>query len=424
MNRIEPLAPIHSIVYTSPDPAHIFTYTPGIEVLPSGRLIATMDMGGPGTRDLEGPKVIVPSSKDLVQGRVYISDDGGDSWRFTAYFPFIHARPFWAGNRLYLLGHADDLMISVSYDEGETWKEPSKLTEGEYWSCGACNVYHEKGKIYLSNERIKKVDHEKWFWQISNCAPVLMRADESSNLTCRENWTFSEDMVFYDHVDWDKSEYFGIPFYPERRFEMYRVGDKRAAAPCGWLESNVIRITDPDHIWYDNEGKTLHLFLRAPTGHTNFCALIQMKEMDNGTIRPDFVNAPSGKKWLYTPFPGGQMRFHILQDHITKLYWLISSQSQDSMIKPERMPANRYSLPDNERHRLQLHFSKNCIDWCFAGLIDCGATALESRHYACAAIRGDDLLVLSRSGDSHAHSAHNGNMITFHVVKNFRELVY
>jgi hypothetical protein len=40
------------------------------------------------------------------------------------------------------------------------------------------------------------------------------------------------------------------------------------------------------------------------------------------------------------------------------------------------------------------------------------------------AIYGDDLLVLSRSGDERAKNAHNGNFISFHKIKNFRDLVY
>ena len=94
------------------------------------------------------------------------------------------------------------------------------------------------------------------------------------------------------------------------------------------------------------------------------------------------------------------------------------------MIKPECMPSNRYGLPDNERHRLQLHFSKNCVDWCFAGLVDMGETPLQSRHYASMCILGDNLYVLSRSGDSSALSAHDTNMITLHEVENFRSLAY
>ena len=36
----------------------------------------------------------------------------------------------------------------------------------------------------------------------------------------------------------------------------------------------------------------------------------------------------------------------------------------------------------------------------------------------------NNLCVLSRSGDSRAKSAHDGNLITFHTVKDFRKLVY
>ena len=129
---------------------------------------------------------------------------------------------------------------------------------------------------------------------------------------------------------------------------------------------------------------------------------------------------------LFVPFPGGQMRFHICYDEQTKLYWLLGTQATDSMIKPSLMPKERYGLPDNERQRLVLHYSKNMLDWCFAGLVAKteGESLKESRHYASMAIDGNDLVILSRSGDKNAKSAHNGNIITFHRVKNFRDLVY
>lgn len=72
------------------------------------------------------------------------------------------------------------------------------------------------------------------------------------------------------------------------------------------------------------------------------------------------------------------------------------------------------------RQRLQLHFSKNCIDWCFAGLVAMGGSQKESRHYASMIIDGDDLHILSRSGDHRAKSAHDGNLVTFHTVTGFR----
>jgi hypothetical protein len=133
---------------------------------------------------------------------------------------------------------------------------------------------------------------------------------------------------------------------------------------------------------------------------------------------------PSGKKIVFVPCPGGQMKFHILYDEPTKLFWLLSSQSTDSMTRKERLPAERFDLPNNERHRLQLHFSKNCIDWCFAGLVSAGDSPKQSRHYASMAIDGDDLHIASRSGDTRAKDAHNGNLITFHTVRDFRSLIY
>jgi len=64
------------------------------------------------------------------------------------------------------------------------------------------------------------------------------------------------------------------------------------------------------------------------------------------------------------------------------------------------------------------------MDWCMAGLIARGKTPRQARNYPSAVIDGQDLHVLSRSGDHLARSAHNGNLITFHTIKNFRKLVY
>ena len=138
----------------------------------------------------------------------------------------------------------------------------------------------------------------------------------------------------------------------------------------------------------------------------------------------EFQTAPSGKRMLYVPCPGGQMKFHVLYDDATRLYWLLSTQARDSMTRVERLPDERYGLPDNERRRLQLHFSKNMIDWCFAGIVAVGETEKASRHYASMVIDGDDLHVLSRSGDRRAFSAHDTNLIAFHTILDFRSLIY
>jgi hypothetical protein len=107
-----------------------------------------------------------------------------------------------------------------------------------------------------------------------------------------------------------------------------------------------------------------------------------------------------------------------------KLYWLLSTQATDSMTRADRLAPDRFNLPNNERHRLQLHFSRNCIDWCFAGFVAMGESHRQARHYASMVIDEEDLHVLSRSGDARAKTAHDGNLITLNTVKGFRELVY
>ncbi len=194
--------------------------------------------------------------------------------------------------------------------------------------------------------------------------------------------------------------------------------------PPGWLETNVVQFTDPDHVWHDPEGRTFHLWMRAHTGGTGLACIARVEEGEDGSMETMLERAPSGETMLYAPCPGGQMRFHILQDPRTGLYWLLSSLATDSMVRPERLPADRYNLPNNERHILALHFSRNCIDWCMAGLVARGDNPRQARHYASMVIDGEDLHVLSRSGNQRAKTAHDGNIITFHTVANFRELVY
>jgi hypothetical protein len=64
------------------------------------------------------------------------------------------------------------------------------------------------------------------------------------------------------------------------------------------------------------------------------------------------------------------------------------------------------------------------MDWCFAGVVARGQTPQQARHYASMVVDGEDLLVLARSGDARAQSAHDGNLISLHVVRGFRDLVY
>ena len=411
---VRPLANDYVVVCESPSPTDLFCYSPGIVRLDNGRLIVTMNLGGKGWK------------KGDPRGRIFMSDDHGKSWKRVASFPFGQARPFTAGKALYILGQTREVKIIRSDDEGDTWSECAKLTDSQSWHQSACNVCYANGCIYLVME--KRVSHRIRNWMVGELAPVLMRGRLDADLTKRENWTFASELSFHDtipNLETDPAiDYFGVPFYPAHYPRGYDAAPGRNSAPIGWLETNVVQIKDPNHYWYDAKGKTFHLWMRAHTGGTGYAAVAKVVESADGSMITMLEKVPSGITALFLPCPGGQMRFHVLYDEKTKLYWLLSSQATDSMTRAERLPKNRFNIPNNERHRLQLHFSKNMVDWCFAGLVAVGNSAGEGRHYASMAIDGENLCVVSRSGDSRAKDAHDGNLITFHTVEDFRKLVY
>jgi hypothetical protein len=433
-----PLADSFVTVYESPDPQRLFAYSPGIARLDGGRLVATagarlvatIDIGGTGAAEPEGPLYRRGPHGQAWQGRVYTSDHGGKTWRERCRFPFMHARPFVAGDSVYVLGHAGDLTIIRSDDGGDTWSEPAKLTDGQFWHQAPCNVHYANGCVYLVMERRVTFDIKGWY--VGEIAPVLMRGHVGDDLTRRGNWTFASELSFrqvVENVEKDPDlDFFGVPFFkcPYPKGSMTAPG--RPMSPIGWLEANVVQISDPDHLWHDANGQTFHLFMRAHTGRTGYAALAKVVEQGEkpgtGAMKTMLQEAPSGKKMLFLPMPGGQLKFHVLCDAESKLYWLLSTQATDSMTRPDRLPADRYNLPSNERRRLQLHFSRNMVDWCFAGLVAAGPTEVASRHYASMAIDGDDLVILSRSGDERARNPHDGNLITFHRVRGFRNLAY
>jgi hypothetical protein len=427
---VRPLAQEYTVIYESPDPERVFCYTPGLAMLPGGRIVATLDLGGPGVADLPFPKWERGESGYAWTGKVFTSDDHGATWTHRTDFPYMHARPFVVGTTLYVLGQAADLQIIRSDDGGETWTAPAALTEGENWHQSACNVHYANGCVYLVMER--RMGDAIRSWRVGELAPVLMRGRIGDDLTLRANWTFADPLPFFDTIPDVETEpdidFFGVPFYPAAYPKGHLAAEGRNSAPIGWLETNVVQFTDPGHYWHDPSGRTFHLYMRAHTGGTGYAALAKAVEQGDtpgtGPIHTMLETVPSGRRMLYLPLPGGQMRFHILFDEPTGLFWLLSSQATDSMTRAELLGPDRFNLPNNERHRLQLHFSKNGVDWCFAGLVATGKTPRQARHYASMLVDGDNLLVLSRSGDHRAHGAHDGNIITLHTVKNFRELVY
>src|SRR5690606_19797403 len=99
---------------------------------------------------------------------------------------------------------------------------------------------------------------------------------------------------------------------------------KRVMAPIGWLEANLVQFHNPDHVWHDPSGRTFYIWMRAHTGSTNLACIAKATEDSSGCVSVGLATAPSGEPMVYVPCPGGHMRFHILYDEVSQLYWLLS----------------------------------------------------------------------------------------------------
>ena len=376
------------VITTSPNPDSIYLYTPAIAEGFGGRFVVAVDYGGPGTYSLDGPKSDFGDYKAGNQIRVLLSDDKGKTWRETpARIPMMHEILFKAGGSLYMIGHSGRLLITRSDDNGETWSEPAVLCPEPRWhqSCTAVDVYD--GKVTLVYEKWVAEKH-KW----PGVGPVLMQAREDADLTDPSNWKFSE--LYNPDDDMEAARPSGIPV--------------NAPGAPGMLETNVIRVHNPANPFYDATGKSVALLARASTGFPDIGVMLKGYEREDGSLAIGRFRKNEGEVY-FVHIPGGDLKFHILYDPESRLYWLLHSQIDGRM---------------NYRRRLALSYSPDLLRWTFAGLVAVGPTDHSARHYATMIQDGDDLFIVSRSGDEKARTAHDGNIVTFHRIKDFRKLIY
>ena len=197
-------------VFDSPDPKKVYAFSPGITRLDNGRLVVTMDTGGDGVATLtDVPK---DAKGNPWRGRIFTSDDRGKTWTLKGYTPLNHARPFVAGNSVYILGHRGDLGVVRSDDNGDTWSEASWLTQKQHWHQAPCNVHYMRGRIYLVMER--KTDSSFDGWPVSVLAPVVLSADVNADLTQAASWVFSNELTFHDAIQQAGAPHLiGVPFF-------------------------------------------------------------------------------------------------------------------------------------------------------------------------------------------------------------------
>ena len=376
------------VIAESPAPDSVFLYTPGIVEGFDGRLVVSVDYGGPGTSVLDGPRSDFGDYKSGNQIRVLLSDDNGKTWRETSSrIPMMHEILFKAGKSLYMIGHSGRLLITRSDDNGETWSEPSVLCPEPRWHQSCTPVDIHDGKVTLVYEKWVSDGHP---WP--GVGPVLMQAKVDDDLTEASSWKFSD--LYNPDEDMEASRHSGIPLTDPGK--------------AGILETNVIRVYDEKNPFYDPSGKSVVLMMRASVGLPDIGVMMRGVEKPDGSLAVEKLTK-NGREMYFAHIPGADLKFYVVYDPESRLYWLLHSQMDGRM---------------NYRRRLALSYSPDLLKWTFAGLVAVGPADNAARHYASMIIHGDDLLIVSRSGDERARNSHDGNLVTFHRVKDFRSLIY
>ena len=282
------------IIYASPDPKGIYLYTPALIEGFDGRLVAAVDLGGPGTDKLTGPRSTLGDYRTGNQVRVLVSDDKGETWTETpARLPMMHEILFKAGNALYMVAHSGILLATKSLDNGITWSEPSVLVNQPRWHQSCANVDIHDGRITLVYEKWISDGHP---WP--GVAPVLMSASVDDDLTKPESWTFSE------------------PFNPDPCWKLKAIRHPNCRDP-GVLETATVRIHDRA------TRSTIQLPVRRAPDENPLDSRTwerSSREPETRTARSKSRNTRWVRKPILHPYPGSQHQSHIQYDPATKLY--------------------------------------------------------------------------------------------------------
>lgn len=370
--KAAPLAQDFTVVYENPDREKMYVEGSGLTRLPDGTLIAVVPIVPRGGWK-KGPSRI-----EIVR-----SDDGGKQWRAASKLPYYTACPWVHDGKLYLLAcrtgtthRNDDLFLLRSPDGGATWSEPVELFKGHYWNCHTGIVVRD-GRLYWAIDEIET--------SIMQRAPRVLAGDLTKDPLDPQSWRLSDPVPFP-----------GIPkSLGNKKFE------KLASR---FLEPNVIEVNGQLRV-------VLRVEVQRQTT-ANLCAVLDLD--DDGKDMKFRFNQ-------FYPMPGGHLKFYILWDEVTSLYWATANLSVDTQETQDWWKGGGHIRGGNDRRFLMLLYGLDGLNWFQAGCIAQADKVAQSFMYATPMIDGNDLVVLSRSSIRAANN-HDADFATFHRVPDFRNL--
>lgn len=400
---------------------------PAVLALPGGRILVAVDHFGPGVSHMTGPKGQLLYTNHWVQGKLMVSNDGGQTWNCKLEYPFCNACMFRDGDGLYLLGHRGNLLIMRSADGGETWGKPTELTgkegpESRHYQSPQALIAN--GNIYIALMRMAGPEQGKNANHI--LSPVIMKARAGSTLSQARSWVYSTPLQpIQDYVPANTVFSAGVPCTTLPEPPLPTTGRNKQQRPSTWRFPQPIHIQDPAHLWHGSAAGSIHVLFTAETDRNNLAGLLRLDQTNAEEISLGLQKAPNGRTDFLAPLPGGNQKFNIFYDDETRLFWLVSFQLRTTYSGPRPPHAPKGAPVRDEKVRLQLSFSENLIDWCFAGLIAENESPNERLTYPVASVRGRDLCVVCQSqrNTRESGSEPSANLV-FYTVSNFRTLVY
>lgn len=378
----EPLSQEYRIVFHNPDRER-YVEGPGLVRMNDSSLIAVVPVV---------PRNEWSAERRATQSRTHIlrSNDGGQNWSQVSELPYYSAAPWIHKGDLFLFANKggtksrnDDLLLLKSTDGGNTWSEAVTLFEGHFWNC--------------HTGMVQKAD--RLYWATDDLAlgklrgPRLIAGDLSGDPMNPKAWRLSDPVPF--------------PGVPDAM-----TNPKFAALSSQYLEPNVIEV----------QGKLRVMMTVKPKRQsTSGLAAVLDFEDKGGPIKLKFTQ--------YHPMPGGQLKFCIIYDEKSKLFWATANLVVDSQGAYEWWQdgerrgnlAFASGVGGNDRRFLMLMYGLDGMNWFQAGCVAQAAKISQSFMYARPVIDGDDLAIIARSSIN-APNQHDADHATFHRVKNFRSL--